>query len=43
VKIDFDKKEASFTIKANNNISAEDVKKKVGDTGRGTVVSIKAA
>jgi hypothetical protein len=43
VSIDFEKKEATFTIKPKSECNVEELKKKVADTGRGKVVSIKTA
>ena len=43
VNIDYDKKEATFAIKSKNTCNVEELKKKVADTGRGKVTSIKSA
>jgi hypothetical protein len=42
VNVDYDKKEASFTVKANSTCNVDDLKKKIADTGRGKVVDVKA-
>jgi hypothetical protein len=42
VNVDYDKKEATFAIKAKNSCTVEELKKKVADTGRGKIVSIKS-
>jgi hypothetical protein len=41
VKIDFDHKEATFTVKRSNSCELEKLKKVVADTGRGKIVEVR--
>jgi copper chaperone CopZ len=43
VNVNYDAKEASFTVKEGAKCDMEAVKKAVADTGRGTVGEVKAA
>jgi hypothetical protein len=43
VKVNFEAKEASFSIKDGSTFDLEAAKKAVADTGRGTVGKVKAA
>jgi hypothetical protein len=42
VQINFPKKQASFAIKPNTMCKVDDLKKKVADSGRGSVASLAA-